>query len=90
MVIAATLELPELGLTRDDQLLELQRSLGEVRRRVDAAAAQVAAEVARRSRPELGHAGLAQRLGARTRRNSCSPLPARTGGTPTSRYALAR
>lgn len=50
----------------DADLLSLKRSLGEIRRRLDAADALVCAEIAARSRPELGHDGLAQRLGART------------------------
>lgn len=50
----------------DADLLSLKRSLGEIRRRLDAADALVSAEIAARSRPELGHDGLAQRLGART------------------------
>jgi hypothetical protein len=36
------------------------------RRRIDAELAAVAAEIAYRSRPDLGSAGLAQRLGMRT------------------------
>lgn len=66
MTIAAVLELPPLAAASDDVLLAAQRSLAEVRRKVDAAAARVADEIAHRSRPELGHTGLAQRLGART------------------------
>jgi len=50
----------------DDALMQTQRALAEVRRRVDAWSASVAAEIARRSRHELGEAGLARRLGART------------------------
>jgi hypothetical protein len=50
----------------DASLMGLQRSLAEVRRRVDAWSASVAAEIAHRSRHELGGAGLAQRHGART------------------------
>lgn len=50
----------------DADLLSLKRSLGEIRRRLDAADALVSAEIAARSRPELGHDGLSQRLGART------------------------
>ncbi len=57
---------PSASSLTDADLLERQRVLGEVRRRVDAAAARVAAEIAERSRPELGHDGLAQRLGVRT------------------------
>lgn len=50
----------------DGELMQTQRSLAEVRRRVDAWSASVAAEIAHRSRHELGDAGLARRLGART------------------------
>ena len=50
----------------DEALMAAQRSLAEVRRRVDAWSAAVAAEISRRSRHELGEAGLARRLGART------------------------
>jgi hypothetical protein len=50
----------------DLELLDAQRSLAAERRDVDARAAVVAAEIAFRSRAELGHGGLAQRMGART------------------------
>jgi len=50
----------------DPALLEAQRVLADLRRHVDAAAARIAAEIAHRSRRELGYDGLAQRLGART------------------------
>jgi len=50
----------------DRELLDAQRSLAAERRDVDARAAVVAAEIAYRSRHELGHSGLAQRMGART------------------------
>ena len=50
----------------DAALLELQRELAEFRRRADAWSAAIAAQIAYRSRPELGHDGLAQRSGART------------------------
>ena len=53
----------ELG---DDELLAAQRSLASARRAIDASAAAVAGEIAHRSRPELGYAGLAQRSGFRT------------------------
>lgn len=50
----------------DDELLEtLQRAAG-LRRLVDARSAALAGEVARRSTPQLAHAGLAQRRGHRT------------------------
>ncbi|HEY4225567.1 MAG TPA: DUF222 domain-containing protein [Pseudolysinimonas sp.] len=57
---------PSAGSLSDDSLLESQRVVAEIRRRADAAAAVLAAEVAHRSRRELGYGGLATRLGART------------------------
>jgi hypothetical protein len=50
----------------DDSLLDHQRQLAEAARFIEIAAATVAAEVAHRSRRELGYQGLAQRRGART------------------------
>ncbi len=50
----------------DELLLDVQRHLAESGRLVELASASLAAEVAQRSRPELGYAGLAQKLGART------------------------
>lgn len=50
----------------DDDLLELQRSLAETRRLIDSDSSVVAAEIAHRSRRELGYDGLAQQRGART------------------------
>ncbi|MCY7412983.1 MAG: DUF222 domain-containing protein, partial [Salinibacterium sp.] len=50
----------------DTELLDHQRALAEVERRVTTASAALAAEVRHRSRPDLGHDGLAQRLGDRT------------------------
>ena len=50
----------------DDALGEVVRALAAVTRVVDSRAALVAGEVARRSAPELGHDGLAQRTGHRT------------------------
>ena len=55
-----------LGALPDAALLDRQRAVAELRRRADASAALITAEITRRSRPELGHDGLAQRLGART------------------------
>ena len=57
---------PSFSSLTDAELLQTQRSLAETRRRADALAAALAAEVAHRSRPELGYDGLAVRLGART------------------------
>jgi len=50
----------------DDALLEFQRELAASTRLLESAAASLAAEIARRSRRELGYDGLAQKRGART------------------------
>jgi hypothetical protein len=50
----------------DAELLELTRALAAAQRLCDAHVAVAAAEIARRSAPELGYDGLAQRSGART------------------------
>jgi hypothetical protein len=50
----------------DSALLENQRLLAATARQVELVAAALAAEVAHRSRRELGYAGLAQRHGVRT------------------------
>jgi hypothetical protein len=59
---------------RDDALLAAQRAVAEVRRRVEAQAAVVAAEIAHRSRRELGHSGLAATRGQRTPEGLISQL----------------
>jgi hypothetical protein len=63
LVIPDVRDLARLG---DDELLAVQADVAGVRRRVDAAGAAVASEIARRSQPDLGYTGLAQRTGART------------------------
>ncbi len=63
MVVPDVRNLAPLG---DDELLAVQVRIAAARRQVDAAAAAVAGEIARRSRHELGHSGLAHRTGART------------------------
>lgn len=50
----------------DDELLGLQARLSAVGRQVELASAALAAEIASRSRPELGYRGLAQSRGSRT------------------------
>jgi hypothetical protein len=50
----------------DDELLATQRMLASARRAIEACAAVAAGEIGRRSRPELGYTGLAQRSGFRT------------------------
>lgn len=56
----------ELRALSDDALLDLQRTLAERRRLIDAESSLVAAEISERSRRELGNAGLAQQRGMRT------------------------
>ncbi|MFT4285624.1 MAG: DUF222 domain-containing protein, partial [Protaetiibacter sp.] len=57
---------PEVAGLADAELLEGQRAVAEVRRRVEAVAAVFAGEIAHRSRRELGHTGLAQANGVRS------------------------
>ncbi len=65
-VLSAPLTLPPVGSFGDTELLDAQRSIAEVRRRLDTLGASVAGEIAHRSRRELGHSGLAQSHGQRT------------------------
>lgn len=65
----------------------MQRGLAAERRRIDAQAAVVAAEVAYRSRRDLGYAGLAQRLGARTAENLVQQV---TGSTSREAQTMVR
>ncbi len=58
------------------RLAELNRAMGALRRQVDAVFTQVAAEVSRASRAELGNAGLAKQQGFRT---TVSMIAATTG-----------
>ena len=60
------LPLPVDAGVSDAELIALQQAHAEIRRIVDARQAHLAGIVARRSRPELGQSGLAQRTGART------------------------
>ncbi|MEZ5189995.1 MAG: DUF222 domain-containing protein [Schumannella sp.] len=57
---------PNAARMSDDELLAAQSALAQIGRRVGAAAATVAGEIAHRSRPDLGEQGLARRRGART------------------------
>ncbi len=71
----------------DLELQQRQRDFASARRLVDAGSARVAAELARRSAPELGYAGLAQREGVR----SAAQLIERLAGvTPAEARALVR
>jgi hypothetical protein len=71
----------------DRSLLEAQRALAVERRLVDAQSAVVAAEIAFRSRRELGHEGLAQRLGARTPERLVQRM---TGGSARDAQTMVR
>lgn len=62
----ASIAVDDLRLLGDDDLLSLTDLGAHARRLVDARTALIAGELARRSRPELAHDGLAQRLGHRT------------------------
>jgi hypothetical protein len=60
------LSLPADAEVTDAELVEVQRAYARIRRAADVGLAHCSGVVAHRSRPELGHAGLAQRTGART------------------------
>ncbi len=64
--LSVPLALPSVGSLRDQELLDGQRHVAELRRRVETVAAAMAGEIAHRSRRELGHSGLAQSHGQRT------------------------
>jgi hypothetical protein len=64
----------DLRALSDDALMQRARDLAAQRRRIDAASAEVAGELARRSQVEFGYDGLAQRLGARTPEKLVSAL----------------
>jgi len=71
----------------DDDLLALQSRIAEGGRLVELASAALAAEIAVRSRPELGYSGLAQRRGARTPEALVQSV---TGGTAHASRRLVR
>jgi len=76
------LEVPDLGDvagSSDAELMEAMRAWAQARRVVDAGLASLAGEVARRSSLELGHDGLAQRIGARTADALVSQVTGTTG-----------
>lgn len=83
--------LPDLGRLRgipDDELMGMQRDLADLRRRVDAASATVAGELARRSTRDLGYGGLAQRTGARTVERLVSQLTGMSGAESRAMVAV--
>lgn len=78
---------PPANSLSDSDLIESQRFLAEISRRVDAAAAVIAAEIRLRSSRELGYDGLAQRMGARTPELLVQQL---TGATAREAQTLVR
>ncbi len=83
--------IPDLGRVSampDDALMGLQRDLADLRRRVDAASATVAGELARRSSRDLGYGGLAQRTGARTVERLVSQLTGMSGAESRAMVAV--
>jgi hypothetical protein len=74
----AAVSLGDLGAVSDTGLLELVAESAGIERFARAHSARLAGEVARRSAPELNHAGLSQRLGHRT---AAKLIQATTGGT---------
>ncbi len=85
--LSAPPALPETRALRDDELLESQRVLAEVQRRVSAATAAIAGEISFRSRRELGHDGLAAQNGERSAEGLISRL---TGGSTRDARTLVR
>ncbi len=64
--VVADFSAPPPASLDDATLMHAQRTVAAIGRRIDALAAGIAGEIAHRSRRELGHSGLAQRLGARS------------------------
>lgn len=84
--LAAACAVAPAGLS-DAELVLAQRALAGARHSIESSEAAVAAELAKRSRPELGKEGLAQRLGARTAENLVQQL---TGSSSASARRLVR
>jgi hypothetical protein len=84
---AVPLALPRVERMPDSELLDAQRAVAEVQRRVSAIAAAVAGEIAHRSRRELGHGGLAASRGQRTAEGLISQL---TGGSTREARTLVK
>ena len=85
--VSAPPALPETAALRDEELLESQRVLAEVQRRLSAATAAIAGEISFRSRRELGHDGLAAKHGERSAEGLISRL---TGGSTRDARTLVR
>jgi hypothetical protein len=75
----------DLAVMSDPGLLAINDSLSDLRRRVDALHAHVAAAIASRSTPDLGSAGLARKSGHRT---PARLIAAATGGHPGDAHRL--
>lgn len=76
--MSASLALPQVERMRDQELLDAQREVAELQRRVSAISAALAGEIAHRSRRELGHRGLAASRGQRTAEGLISQLTGRS------------
>ena len=76
-----------VDLLDDAAILRAERKLGEITRAVEACAALVAGVIAHRSRPNLGHSGLAQREGFR---NAEALVQRETGSTTRGASALVQ
>ncbi len=81
------LALPRVEGMHDHELLDAQRAVAEVQRRVSAISAALAGEIAHRSRRELGHGGLAASRGQRTAEGLISQL---TGGSTREARTLVK
>jgi hypothetical protein len=77
----------EVAALVDHDLVRMQQQVAASARQIELVASALAAEIARRSRPELGHNGLAQKRGMRTPAALVQQL---TGGTSQSARRLVR
>ena len=66
VAVASALDVAQIGPLTDTDLLDLARLLASQQSLIATNAALVAGEIARRSAPQFGSSGLAQRLGHRT------------------------
>jgi hypothetical protein len=78
-----------LGRLADLELLTAQKEVAEIRRRTDAFAAALTREAAYRSRPALGHDGLAARLGSPNVENLVQKVTGATLGEARSLVKVA-
>jgi hypothetical protein len=85
--VSVPVELPVGASLGDQELLDGQRMVAEVQRRLAAIGSALAGEIAYRSRRELGHEGLAQSWGQRTAEGLISQL---TGGSTRDARTLVK